>query len=352
MKQKDLVLLSILAGTMLVLLLVFFWFLASARQEQRMKIAGNPAPQNTRVTVLPPAEEKQPAAAVAGRPAATAEPAVEVVNRPPQESSPEIAYSAEEVHLGIKKKVLPQEVQGRMLHFAVTSEKRCMMGDIDIIKKDLEHSPQPKLLLTLESLLPGDTAFAPVVHEISIDRLTGGYDVSFLIPEASSTYHLGLFVCSDSLGQGRCFVKDKQVEDLNDVLNRYLALEQKQKYQKDRSLPVDRETIEAEDRIYFFNYLLISGNQLSVLDNSAPKSAYEDLKKYLSAAGEPVGVLLDVPQQVEKLNTALRSMPVAVDGLEMKLNFPVFDIYECGAAKKALQRIKEVKQATGKGGGK
>jgi hypothetical protein len=350
MKQKDLVLLSALGGIVLVLLAVLAWFLTPPSQVQQAEVTGKPAQQTKAAAAAKTVNDNEPglAAAVSPSPAARAA-EMQVVNRPPQSVTSEVSYSPEEERIGIKKKVLSQGDQGRVLHFSVTSEKRCMMGDIDIIKKDLEHSSKPKLLLTLESLDPGDTNFPPVVNEVSLDSLTGGYDVSFVVPDGADTYHLGLFVCSDSLGQNRCFVKDKQVEDLNNVLNQYMMLEQKQKYQKDRNLPVDRETVEAEDRIYFFNYLLINGNQLSVLDSSAAKPAYESLKKYLAAAGESAGVVLDVPVQVERLNTALRSMPVAVDGLDMKLNFPVFDIYECGAAKKALQKIKEVKQSAQKG---
>jgi hypothetical protein len=349
MKQKDLILLSVLGGILLVLLVVLIWFLAPPRQVQQTKVVSNRPQQGTVPTPAKTAKENQSAVVAAASPPPAPAAEVQIVNRPPQEVSSEVSYSPEEERIGLKKKMLPLGEQGRVLHFSITSEKRCMMGDVDIIKKDLEHSSKPKLLLTLESLVPGDTGFPPVVNEVSIDSLTGGYDVSFVVPEGVNIYHLGLFVCSDSQGLGRCFVNDKQVEDLNNVLNQYMMLEQKQKYQKDRNLPVNRETVEAEDRIYFFNYLLINGNQLSVLDSSVAKSAYEGLKNYLAASGESTGVVLDVPARVEKLNTALRSMPVAVDGLEMKLNFPVFDIYECGAAKKALQKIKEVKQSAQKG---
>ncbi|HQH26422.1 MAG TPA: hypothetical protein PLP17_03425 [Oligoflexia bacterium] len=351
MKQRDLILVSVLGGLVVILFVGLVWALM---RPNKAPVRAGSAQKQTAAPAAP-AATREPAAALPSGAALSGPASTNPVLAPKPTPSPAldpslaVAYSAEEQQIGLRKKALKAGSRGTILHFQTTAERRCQMGDVDIIAADLAHSPSPRLILTLESLIPNDANFQPIVNEVTTANLKSGYIVSFLIPEGLDTLHLGLFLCSDSQNENRCFSKNKLVEDLNTVQSAYDKIKQRERYQKQRDLPVSGETVEAADRVYFFNYLLISGEVLSVIDSTTPKTNYDKLRTFLGSSASRA-LASEITAQVERFNNTLRSMPVNIQGRDMKLNFPVFDMYECPAAKKAMKRVRELREEKSKQG--
>ena len=245
--------------------------------------------------------------------------------------------TAVEAELGMQKKELPVRSQGLVFKFVMETEPRCELGDLDVIDKDLKYSKNARLLLSLESLVPDDESFQPVVRRLNPANLMEGYRVTLRVPAHEGVRHLGIFLCSDPDNVGRCFNSQKQIRDLNHVFRQYVAHEQKIREEqirlKEKGLDPNSAkiaAIEAEAKIYYFSYLLVKNNVVTVLDNQMPDDRYVDLKAHIGKTTtiEKADILT---KRVKALNTVLRSISVDFDSDQrrMTLNFPRYDMRRC-----------------------
>ena len=206
---------------------------------------------------------------------------------------------------------------GYPFHFTLSSDGRCEVGDLDIIGKEMAHSPGAKLLFTIEPLMTGDLE-SPVIKEIGVDKVTGGSVINLAIPAGKGVRHLGLFICKDSSNDNSC--RNKSVVDLNKVYNTY--------YPMNGSKPPSDDYL-ASDKIYFFQYLMVQDGQLVVFDPKGTVTAGNDFEMFLrDRLGSPIQART-VANRVTKLNDIILSAPVSFAGQFVRLNLPHLDKAIC-----------------------
>lgn len=199
-------------------------------------------------------------------------------------------------------------------------ELRCMEGDFDIIKREVLHARNPRLLLSVEPLGGSIGTFEPIVHEITADDLVAGLFFSFAIPRQERPQHLGVFLCLDSANSGRC--SNKPVDNLSNVPLRYIK-GARPKEDQDKPLP------SARDRIYFFQYLLYDDGRVYGFDSLLDDEEYPKLDAYVSDRVQDAGVSSEVIARVRHLNTTLRSMPARITRHAIVVNLPRHDRAKC-----------------------
>ena len=221
-------------------------------------------------------------------------------------------------------KIRSKELQGNpketAFYFTISSDGRCMVGDLDIIGKELEHSPESKLLLTVEPLQPTDDG-PYVSKEITIARIAGGVRIPLLLSRGEGLRHMALYVCKDSTGEGRC--RDKSVVDLNKVYQTYYPL--------NGGKPVG-ENYRATDKIYFFQYLLLDGDSLVAFDTEATVKESKQLEGYLVERTRKSSEAKEVVSRVSQMNDTINSVPVTFTGSYIHLDLPRLDQSICAAA--------------------
>ena len=222
--------------------------------------------------------------------------------------------------LKIRSKQLQGNPKDTAFYFTISSDARCMVGDLDIIGKELEHSPESKLLLTIEPLQPTDDG-PYVSKEITIAKIAGGVRIPLLLPRSDGLRHMALYVCKDSTGEGRC--RDKSVGDLNKVYQAYYPL--------NGGKPVS-DSYRATDKIYFFQYLLLDGDSLVAFDTEATVKESEKLESYLVERTRKTSEAREVVGRVSKMNDTINSVPVAFTGSYIHLDLPRLDQSICAAA--------------------
>lgn len=222
--------------------------------------------------------------------------------------------------LKIRSKQLQGNPKDTAFYFTISSDARCMVGDLDIIGKELEHSPESKLLLTIEPLQPSDDG-PYVAKEITIAKIAGGVRIPLLLPRSDGLRHMALYVCKDSTGEGRC--RDKSVGDLNKVYQAYYPL--------NGGKPVS-QNYRATDKIYFFQYLLLDGDSLVAFDTEATVKASDKLEGYLVERTRKSSEAREVVGRVSKMNDTINSVPVTFTGSYIHLDLPRLDQSICAAA--------------------
>ena len=203
------------------------------------------------------------------------------------------------------------------LMLKIIPKERCLLGDLDVINKDLAASDNPKLILSIEPLLQGDNSINPVIQRL--EHIDTGFSASISIPKPPTkgkdtqkdaqknqdSLHLGLFICKDSEQEGRCNSKD--FRDIEEVNNEHLN-------QNDPARSTPNWPI---DKIYVFQYLLFDGQHLSVLGKNLDEEAvFEALDSYVKAKllkSLSMDVLTDSMQRVRKLTTTIRSVEFNFD---------------------------------------
>ncbi len=222
--------------------------------------------------------------------------------------------------LKIRSKTLQGNPKETAFYFTISSDARCMVGDLDIIGKELEHSPDAKLLMTIEPLQPNDDG-PYISKEITIAKIAGGVRIPLLLPRADGLRHMALYVCKDSTGDGRC--RDKAVGDLNKVYQAYYPL--------NGGKPV-ADSYRATDKIYFFQYLLLDGDSVVAFDTEATVKESKKLEDYLVERTRKTSEARDVVARVSKMNDTINSVPVAFTGSYIHLDLPRLDQSVCAAA--------------------
>ncbi|MCX6107730.1 MAG: hypothetical protein NTY08_18035 [Proteobacteria bacterium] len=207
----------------------------------------------------------------------------------------------------------PLIVDGKGAHFNVhvKIKKTCNWGDLDLIRGELVANSGARLLLTLESLVPGDREFKPIAQPITFEKLAAGFDQSFDFPALKSPKSVGVFLCSDT-GQGDSCA-NKKVEDINAAYKAVMAPRQL----GDGKLS---NAYKPPYRVYFFQHVLLASTAADVqvgtkFDDNGYKKITSVLAKELGSAGSAQ----TVAQRVRELNQKVTSIPVASTPTDLSL---------------------------------
>ena len=168
---------------------------------------------------------------------------------------------------------------------------------MDIISEDLRRSEKKRLLFTVEPLLRS-TFFPPIVREISEGQFQRGTSLSLSLPHSDRPLHLGIFVCKDDEGEGRC--RRKLVSSLDE-----LASSENLHAADNAEAPAGKSS----DRTYFFEYAVVQGASLQLVQTELTAEKYQDLVSFLQPLVNIPEEALALVREVRRYNRAVRSMP-------------------------------------------
>lgn len=188
-----------------------------------------------------------------------------------------LAISAEQLNAGFwQVSNLACTANDCTLKIALTPQKTCHLGDLDVIETDLsKFSTDPTVLVTLESLSnPKSVAGA---HKVPLAQLKAGTAVEFKLP-TSARGQWGLFLCKDSASRGRCL--GKTVGRVTDLVMRDFA-----------GAKHENGAFHSPDAVYLFQYLFIAGTSaLSFRDMTTAAltpAVFEERWRFLTAQQVP-----------------------------------------------------------------
>jgi hypothetical protein len=213
---------------------------------------------------------------------------------------------------------LKRSRSGPGLSFSMALQKTCFIGDWDIIEAEMLASDRPKLLLTIESLEPGSTT-PPAVTELSLPVLRAGAQISLPIPEPKGLTSLGIFICKDSDGTGRC--AGKPLASIEELTRKYrLSI-----LSKRRPTPVDGLL----DKTYFFSFVVVDNDAVYFANKNFSDESYQDLAKALSLRPAGTTAMGPVVSQIHAANSTLKSVNLKPHVNRLRLILPDFDEAAC-----------------------
>lgn len=240
---------------------------------------------------------------------------------------------ADDAQLQLQRVSLP----GSRLTVKITEFQRCIMSDLDAMVLDYRHAPsQAKFLLSLESTNPAST-FRGQSAALDLKQIfRQGVSHTFTVPAQSDSDVLGLFICLDSTGAGKC--NKKPAVSYEAVFSPYVVeIDTAMRPRLAGSVP---DAVPGSDKVYYFQPLLIesggSRNHLSgamALDFSktlfsAPRfSELDALLQQRRSTGTPDLSLTEV----KKLTSVLGSLPLRSGAPgELEIQLPRLSTERCG----------------------
>ncbi len=202
---------------------------------------------------------------------------------------------------GFTKIPLVIDDKGAHLSFHVEIKKTCSWGDLDLIKGELAANKGAKLLLSIESVVPGDKDFKPVTKTLTFDQLAKGFDHTFTFPPSARTKSLALFLCSD-MDSNSC--GSKNVEDFNVAYKEFM---------KTQSYPFGEKPPEYKPpmRTYFFQHVLLAPDSAQVqFATKIGDDGYAKAESLLTTELGSGGSARETVKRVKDLNTKITSLPV------------------------------------------
>ncbi len=229
--------------------------------------------------------------------------------------------------LGIKTSQFKVAKNNLVVPFQITSTDRCSFGDLDALFLDLYHSsPETKVLLTLEDFLnPEQIYFTKDLIADQFDEKIigkGGYQSSLELPQLPSAKLLALYVCKDLSGKS---CSGKLVQDVNKTINVYNA---------NSTLP---KGFRADDKIYFFSYLLVDKNKVSIVASPLGENEYPVFQDYLKANGISAADAEKITAKVKMNNDLLGSEALSFTDKSASINLllPRLNSKKCYRPKEA-----------------
>lgn len=186
------------------------------------------------------------------------------------------------------------------------AEKRwCEGGDLDTFDYLIADKKSNEILITIETLTStqrGDR------FKTSLENLYRGFDKTFKLSLRNNPESLGLFICRDSEGKGRC--RGKEVISHGE-LSRLLAD------------PDTKTLTKTKDYIlYFQNFVVRDGKLIAFNNNDISKEGTRGLRTHLE---EAFGVKTADFDAAWKINTMLRSVPAKIEAKQITLKLPYND---------------------------
>lgn len=227
---------------------------------------------------------------------------------------------------GLRKVSLVNGKKGRVISVSTGSSGRCMVGDLDIISKELDYSRNRRLILSIEPLFKGKASFSPRAKRITEAQIARGQSFTFTFPYSEEPWHAAIYLCKDSSVEGLC--SGKEIHDVNGVYNHYRKI-----LTKGILGPME----EPSDKIYFFQYVLIQGDTITAFDNQSlveNNRAFEhQLRPILSSAVQANSVAKRVYSLTNRIRSA--SISTADNSSRLRLDLPHL---ERGACQEGLAR--------------
>ena len=159
------------------------------------------------------------------------------------------------------------------LTLSLKKKGTCFEGDWDAINMDLKFSAARTFLVSVEPLGTDVKSFRPLAWRLSLKSLLeDGLQQKITFPQPTGSLPLGVFICKDAAGTGRCADKPQLDQGTHEM---HLA-EALKKDPKAQSI----------DRVYFFQWILLEKER--VLVNKAGESfwtpeIYDGRANYLVA---------------------------------------------------------------------
>lgn len=233
--------------------------------------------------------------------------------------------------LGINTKEFNLAKNNLSIPLQIVSESSCSFGDLDAIFFDLYHSAdETKLLLTLEDFLSGEQKYfaKDLLGEQFDEKIVteNGFESSIELAELNSTKVLALYLCKDTSGKGSC--SNKKAEDINSVVDSYNA-----------EHPKGPDFV-AEDKIYYFSFLIVNKNQVSVLESPLSENEYPILKQYLESKSISSADAEKIVTKIHSLNDILGSETLSLASTksskaDVRILLPRLDSKRCYREKTA-----------------
>lgn len=209
-------------------------------------------------------------------------------------------------------------IKNNKMDFLLSISSRCMFGDFDAIKYDMEYSNNSHLLVSLLGA-NGEEYSTEILEEMLIDSgaepeieqknaqdfvnnlFTKGYPFSIKVPsDFSGSYNL--VICKDSNGSKSC--KNKNVGDISQILNAY----------KDRP-----QGYTPKDSIYFYQPVYVNKGSLNFSKEALGESNTAIFKRDLKVSDKS---LVDIK--------TIGSFPLKNLNKMVAIDLPRYDVSKCG----------------------
>jgi len=173
----------------------------------------------------------------------------------------------------------------------------CESGDMDLIEEELAGDKNAQVLLTLEPILKEDDnghGFKPIVKKLHKKKLFRGVDLDFKVKHPSRSKNLGLFMCTDKAGTGRC--SDKPGYSMGKLQERYFFDNENK-----------AAAIKAKDKLLYFQYVHLEQNRVDFLTaGNTEKSAFRRAQKLIRKTA-PNALRKKMEKKVKALITKMGS---------------------------------------------
>jgi hypothetical protein len=215
----------------------------------------------------------------------------------PQSTSPFDSLDVDR-RFGMERLQVWTEGGRRVLPLILTSTARCKVGDLDIIRHDLDATGQSgdSLLLTLDSLDGGrlEESYAATVPLADFIK---GARLRLSLPRTDHPRQFGLYLCGDKGRTGSC--AGKPLVDMGSWSGGAPGLPNEGGW---------------TDKTYFFTYLLVDSVALRVLGRPLASEDYaslaeslapgmarpDDAQRALDSAARLAGTLTSMPSTIRK----------------------------------------------------
>lgn len=213
----------------------------------------------------------------------------------------------------------------------IISTERCMVGDLDAIVREASLDTSAKFLLSIEPLTGSDKDFGPASKTTLDPRgLDSTQTFTLKIPVGENPEHLGLFICRDAAGSGKC--REKDAVDIGKLLSDHMHMK-----------------ATAADRIYYFQYLLLDHNTLTVVGGDVEPTSGAAFSGYLtSRTGNALGAG-SAADAAATLNATIRSATVTLKDFFIELDLPRSQPGKCpggGPMRVPVEKIMDQKGIT------
>ena len=215
------------------------------------------------------------------------------------------------------------------LKIILTSSRQCSWGDLDLIALELREHQQKNIharfLVSVEAL-DGSMATA---KEFDVSKFVRGEVAtlpSVLLPLSSGAkgVPVGIFVCKDSQGRGRCL--GAKIEDFNEVFSRHVV-EMKDGASVSGVAPDRLEpTVAGDDVVYFFQPAILMPEGLMVVGYDFTDASLKVFERHLKTS---YGAAQSSVDTIRNGITKVRSGIVMVPSSGITIDLPASDQSKC-----------------------
>jgi len=192
----------------------------------------------------------------------------------------------------------------------------CYAGDLLMILLEAGWGKFKHVLISLEPVL--DSQPAGSSEKLVADQLGNGKIAANLVaPRVSAPTPMGLFICKDSAGTGRC--RDKPLTPLDQIFGRYSDREKAEKLDPQKDIP---------DTIYFFTPVIVGPDAITASDAVFDSAERARIAAVAKSAG-PESEASQVVARIEEIQSGRNSSPLLELGGTPTLVLPMLDQSKC-----------------------